>query len=347
MPVAVGFTKPGATQEDAYRSMLSYVGGYISDDTRYQMYVNATSKTTGVFKYNDAGLVDLTRGLQESVAHIDENILAHLPEKVELAQIAAIGADPWEVQSMLGEAFDVERLRADQYLHDKLAPARLHEEAVDRLRWKIAGVVLDVASVLPWGRLGRVAEGMLGALDRVGGLILGRFGRLMPKAGELLASDALGAIPGKGFLANRKQLRAFYDEAASMGVEVKIGDSASFSPRTKVVTIRPAVSESGVAIEGKYELSTLLDEYSHMWNTANGRGTFLPEDLAALHRSMGGKGTAGFTDTENTLFHQLELANMWRSGADRLPSFVRAVPRADIRSFINQTRDVARILGKL
>jgi large repetitive protein len=347
MPVAVGFALPGANAENAYRSMLDYVGGYVSDETRYRMHTEAASKSTGLFKYSDAGIVDLTRGLQESFAYIDSQLVGKgyiTPRGHESYQQALAAGDGTVLSFHARPQYEdtVSRARLHAYHVDDAAPARLRDGAREAAKAEttsiLVGAGLELAALAPWGKLGRLfasgAEALAGSASRLGSLLL----RSSRVEGEL--AGALGEVPGKGLLANRKQMRDFFNEAKSMGYSVRIDEAAlraSVNPRTKEVILRADRSE----------LSTLVDEYSHMWNKANGRGNFLPDDLAQIHREMAGKGTARFTDVENTLFHQLELANMWYSGFEKLPSFVRAVPRAEIRSFINQTRDVAASLGKL
>ena len=133
------------------------------------------------------------------------------------------------------------------------------------------------------------------------------------------------------------QLRDFVSAVGSDGYSVNFveGLNGASVSHGKMLVQLPA--------DTKIQLSTLLDEYSHVWNKVNGRGVNLPGDLAQVHLDLAATsskyGTTVFSPEKNTLYHQLELANMWNSGSETLPSFVRAVPPNDIRYFIGQTRE--------
>ncbi|WP_153019051.1 hypothetical protein [Lysobacter capsici] len=81
----------------------------------------------------------------------------------------------------------------------------------------------------------------------------------------------------------------------------------------------------------------------------------MPEDLAPVHLAMAGQsegrfggGSSCFNETENTLYHQLEMMNMLNSGRRNLPTFIRDIPlKTHLRAFTNQARVVARDLGKI
>jgi RHS repeat-associated protein len=134
--------------------------------------------------------------------------------------------------------------------------------------------------------------------------------------------------------ASRKLRRSFSDEVQKLGFDVSyLKDGKSFV-RGKTVHINPETATPG----------TLLDEYSHIFNRVNGRGTFLPENLAQTHRNLASEAnilgsTNALGPTKNTLFHQLELKNFIDSG-QATPSFIRAIPQQEVDFFINGIDDV-------
>ncbi|UOF15332.1 hypothetical protein IEQ11_01300 [Lysobacter capsici] len=81
----------------------------------------------------------------------------------------------------------------------------------------------------------------------------------------------------------------------------------------------------------------------------------MPEDLAPVHLAMAGQsegrfggGTSRFHQSENTLYHQLEMMNILNSGRGNLPTFIRDMPlKTHLRAFTNQARVVARDLGEI
>ncbi len=80
-----------------------------------------------------------------------------------------------------------------------------------------------------------------------------------------------------------------------------------------------------------------MDEYAHAFNSIHGKGKYLPDELADMHRRLAEKVRNGGTDAlnyaENELYHQLELLNMLRSGQE-MPSFIKGIPIEEIRSFL-------------
>jgi large repetitive protein len=316
MPLAVGFARKGADSVDAYRSMLNYVGAYASEGTRYGMYTQATSTNTGLFKYSDAGVVDLTSGLLESFTSIDASL-------VSKGYISAQCYDRFLQAKLDGNAsalamhenpvyFDtVAKARLQAYYFDDGAPARFREGA--RAGAKLEATVqaisagAEVAAVLPYGRIARwlspAGEAAAAKLSSLMGIVSRR-----EVTEGALDKSVFTLIPGDGMLANRKQLRDFFNEVDRLGYTVKIDEmarGASVSQRSKILTLN---SE-------RPDLSTMVDEYAHMWNKTYGRGRYLPDDLAKLHLEMeqqmrAGRGTSVFSSVENTLYHQLELANL-------------------------------------
>jgi hypothetical protein len=103
---------------------------------------------------------------------------------------------------------------------------------------------------------------------------------------------------------------------------------SSFNPVTMVATINKRTATPG----------TLLDEFVHAFSRVHGKGKYLPEDLAKIHRALARDvrrigSTDGLGLAQNTLYHQLELANFLRSGAAK-PGFLRAIPWDEIEKFL-------------
>jgi len=354
MPMAVGYVPSGVSGEDAYRSMLDYVGGYATDAARLDMYLSATSGSSGVFKYSDAGVVDLTRPLNESLDYIDNHLAAN-----GYAPKGAFDAYNKAVQNhdlsrlTIQEDYRYEgvgRGRLIAYFKDDNAPARFRDSAriagshptrdmfFDYLGDFLPAIPFEKALAIPAKIAGKVAISAERVLANASRLVTA-FRRTRAVEGEGYLADLIQ----NGRLANRKQLSSFMDEAKRLGYKVQWGDEAFV--RRGIVQLRNGIDpKTGLVVEGRAELSTLVDEYSHMWNRANGRGVNLPDDLAAWHRSMDGKGTVGMSQLQGTLYHQLELLNMWRSGYQNLPSFARAIPRSDIRGLVNRARATMQLI---
>jgi RHS repeat-associated protein len=147
--------------------------------------------------------------------------------------------------------------------------------------------------------------------------------------------NPLDFVPGKRQgLANRKMRLEFTREAIKLGVQkdnvifTTEGESG-FTPRLRIVKVNKETATPG----------TLLDEFSHIFNRAHGKGTYLSDELAKIHVELAGLvkifgSTSKLGKERNTLYHQLELKNLLSSGYE-VPSFIRAIPREEIEYFLN------------
>jgi len=314
------------------------------------MYMYATSPDSDPGKYSDKGVVDLGGAYLESVRNIDGLLVSRgyiSKAGYEHYLNAVRSGDPSldYFHSNPNYIDSITKARLNAYYVDEFAPARLRDGARAAAKSERNGMFFIAAAeiigtLFPPVRSAKLRGATPSLLGRFVDKVVGLTG-LLSKYRNVegrLASHSL--IPGNGIRANRKQRIDFKAEVERYGyrfIEVAEGGESFVSHRGHVVQM----------VENP-DLGVMLDEFSHLWNGALARhGAFLPDDLAAIHKRMGGKGTRYLTPAENTLYHQLEVANMWYSGHKSLPSFVRAVPRSQIRLFISETRAVAKELGLL
>jgi hypothetical protein len=143
--------------------------------------------------------------------------------------------------------------------------------------------------------------------------------------------DPLDFMPGK-FLghANRKLRKLFKDEVEELGASVTFVNKggSSFTPGTGQLIINRKTSIIG----------TLLDEYTHVFNKAHGKGTYPSEELRQVHLELA-REVKRFGSTDklgtslNTLYHQLELKNLLESGLS-LPKFMQRIPEEELKYFL-------------
>jgi RHS repeat-associated protein len=142
---------------------------------------------------------------------------------------------------------------------------------------------------------------------------------------------AIGFAPGYAQgIANKGLRKSFRKAMESVGAKVKFvteGDSY-FNPRTMIAMINKTTATPG----------TLLDEFSHAFSRMHGKGRYLSDELAEVHKALANRAKVlGSTDrlglSDNTLYHQLELLNFLNSGV-KTPGFIRAIPQKEIARFL-------------
>jgi hypothetical protein len=143
---------------------------------------------------------------------------------------------------------------------------------------------------------------------------------------------AIGFAPGYAQgIANKGLRKSFSKAMYSVGAKVKFvteGDSY-FNPRTMTAVINKKTATPG----------TLLDEFTHAFNRMHGKGRYLSDELAEVHRALANRvKVLGSTDrlglADNTLYHQLELLNFLNSGMKK-PGFIRVIPQKEISRFLS------------
>jgi hypothetical protein len=143
---------------------------------------------------------------------------------------------------------------------------------------------------------------------------------------------AIGFAPGYAQgIANKGLRKSFRKAMDSVGAKVKFvneGDSY-FNPRTMTAVINKTTATPG----------TLLDEFTHAFSRMHGKGRYLSDELAEVHKALANRvKVLGSTDrlglADNTLYHQLELLNFMNSGVKR-PGFIRVIPQNEISRFLS------------
>jgi RHS repeat-associated protein len=152
-------------------------------------------------------------------------------------------------------------------------------------------------------------------------------------AGKL---GALDGGPGATTRATRKQFRQFKKAVEELGGRVR-GSSRRLTTRQKKMTHKPYVRDRDVFVNRKsLTQQQMIDEYSHLWNNVHGRGQNLAAaPLRDLHRNLGEVATRDGTKalgSRETLFHQLELANML--GAGHRPAFMQGMSRMELSRYL-------------
>jgi len=143
---------------------------------------------------------------------------------------------------------------------------------------------------------------------------------------------AIGFAPGYAQgIANKGLRKSFRKAMNSVGAKVKFvteGDSY-FNPRTMTAVINKKTATPG----------TLLDEFTHAFSRMHGKGRYLSEELAEVHKALANRvKVLGSTDrlglADNTLYHQLELLNFMNSSMKK-PGFIKVIPQEEISRFLS------------
>ena len=271
MPRAIGYVPSGVSGGDAYQSMLDYVGGYVSDTTRLGIYASATSVPSGQFNYSDAGVVDLTRGLGESLDYIDTHLVSngYTSQAAVDAYDKAVASND---QGMLSVFEDyhyegVGRGRLKAYFKDDLAPARFRDSA------RVAGshpnrdmlfdYVGDFLPAIPFEKAlaipGKIAAKAAVSADRLiagASRLVTAFRRARAVEGELLVYEN---TINRGTNATKAQMAEFMAEAERLNYKVEwLQPGFTASTRRGLVKLRPGVTRTGKVLEKQAPLSTLL-----------------------------------------------------------------------------------------